>query len=191
MNHRQLFATAAILAGVAGPGGALAQAPGYRQVLLDPVVVSYRPGWLRDINAGRSLADRFTAPEADRLARSLGRELHESLDQAFRRRGLQPAGTPAEGVLKVTARIEALDVFAPGHAPLGGRTYVREAGSATIVLEAREAASGRLVKQWREPATTPRLGEDFLVAGPVATHARFAALFRGAADDFAASLASR
>lgn len=190
MNRRLRLATAAALAGIACVSGASAQDPAFRQVLLEPVAVAYRPGWLRDVNLRRALSERFTAPEAARLADDLGQELQASLAEAFRARGLATASRPEEGVLRVAGRIESLDVHAPGLAPPGGRTYIREAGSATIVLEAREAASGRFVRQYREPATTGRIGDDFVLAGPVTTHAQFAALLRRSAEDFASSLAA-
>jgi len=125
MNRRVRLATAAALAGIACASGASAQDPAFRQVLVEPVAVAYRPGWLRDVNHRRALSERFTAPEAARLADALGQELQESLAEAFRARGLAAASRPGEGVLRVAGRIESLDVHAPGQAPIGGRTYIR------------------------------------------------------------------
>lgn len=183
MPTRLAIAVAAVLASLSSVPGLAAPS-----AVVEPIEVRYRAGWMRDVNARRALSDRITALEADRLARDLGAELEEALASELQSRGL--AARQGEG-LRIAARIEDLDVRSPGLAASGARTYVREAGSATIVLEARESATGRVVARQREEGVTTRIDDTFREASPVYNRARFAALFRQAARGFVATLPPR
>lgn len=185
MPARLSLVVSAVLAGLSPVPGVATPS-----VVVEPIEVRYRAGWMRDVNSRRSLSDRITAPEADRLARDVGMEFEEALSAELQsRRSMgRPGGTDG---LRITARIEDLDIHAPAHAPTGARTYVREAGSATIVLEAWELATGRVVARQRDVGATPRVDEGFHEASPVSNRARFAALFRQAARTFVAALPPR
>lgn len=185
MPARLGFAVALVLAGLSPVPGLAAPS-----AVVEPIEVRYRAGWMRDVNARRPLSDRITAPEADRLARDLGAELEEALLAELQARGLTGRPGGADG-WRIAARIADLDVHAPGQAPPGARTYFREAGSATLVFEAREVATGRVVASQRDTGATPRVDDGFHEASPVSNRARFAALFRQAARSFVATLPPR
>src|SRR3989449_2642191 len=117
---------------------------GYRRVLIDPVSVEFRSDWL----AQRHAYNRIQAPsvypyvDGERLARETAASLDSSLAAAFKARGYEIAAAPEPGVLRVSARVTELFINAPDRlSPWITRNFVRDAGQATLSLEARDAVS--------------------------------------------------
>jgi hypothetical protein len=113
----------------------------YQRVIIGPTIpIAFRKGWER--------AHREATPEdlenlrAD-FVRAFRTELQKELVE---RGGFATAPEPATDVIRVDASVTDLDLSAPaaGNTP-SGRTYARTAGSMTVTIELRDAASGVLI----------------------------------------------
>jgi hypothetical protein len=113
----------------------------YRRVIIGATIpIAFRKGWER--------THREVTPEdienirAD-FARAFRTELERELTQ---RGGLTAAAEPAPDVIRVDASVTDLDLAAPAPANAPpGRTFARSAGSMTVTIELRDAASGALI----------------------------------------------
>lgn len=113
----------------------------YRKVNVAPVEVSFRKGWPRDANTIQSRHQ--SADEDRRMAQDMASALRNALEKALRERGYEVVGAPGAGVLVLRARLEDLQVNAPEHASVPyTKSFVREAGEATLHLEGVDGASG-------------------------------------------------
>lgn len=170
------------------PGAGLA---GYRSVLIDPAQVSMHEEWLKDMNYGRAGARRIGTDEAKRISDEAATSLRTAVAGAFRARGFEIAAAPGPGVLRLSPRISPLYVNAP-EALASGTTklFVREAGEATLILEARDSSSGVLLARvvHRDRASTTG---GFSRASDVANRFWFDGLFSrwaaNCASEFAAT----
>jgi Protein of unknown function (DUF3313) len=119
----------------------------YTKVMLDPAEVAFRKNWQRDSNSrGPGLSGRVS----DRHAREILDEAQKRFDriftQAFRKAGYELVAEPGEDVLRVSMALVNLDVQAPDTMSAGrSRTYSREAGHATLILQAKDSLSGQLL----------------------------------------------
>jgi hypothetical protein len=112
----------------------------YRRIKLDSISVSFSKNWLRT-NKSLKEADR------ERIRAGLVRDYREELTKELVDRGGYALTDDASAdVLLVRPAIQDLDISAPdaGMNP-GTRTLVRTAGSMTLVIELRDAASGVVV----------------------------------------------
>jgi hypothetical protein len=112
----------------------------YRRISLTGIPVSFSNSWLR-ANKNLKEADR------ERLRADLVRVFREELTKELVDRGGYALTDEATNdVLQVQPSIQELDITAPdaGLTP-GTRSYVRTAGSMTLVIELRDAASGVVV----------------------------------------------
>jgi Protein of unknown function (DUF3313) len=114
----------------------------YRRVMLAPASVVFRKNW------DRKNLDRLTTglkpSERQRIADDMALAFHEELvAELVERGGFVLAEAPAPDVLLITPAITELDITAPdaGSTP-GSRSFVRTAGSMTLIMELRDAASG-------------------------------------------------
>jgi len=117
---------------------------GYRRVLIDPVSVEFRSDWLTQRHAYNRIQAPSVYPYVDgeRLAREAAASVDSSLAAAFKARGYEIAAAPEPGVLRVSARVTELFINAPDRlSPWITRNFVRDAGQATLSLEARDAVS--------------------------------------------------
>jgi hypothetical protein len=117
----------------------------YRKVLIDPVRAEVRSDWQKNLNYTRNVS-RWVGPEdAKRMAAEAAASLESIVTQAFKERGYEIATAPEPGVLRLSARIADLYVNAPDrYSPWTTKTFTRDAGQATLVLEARDAVTGAL-----------------------------------------------
>jgi len=114
----------------------------YRRVMLAPASVAFRKNW--DRKTSDRLDTGLKPSERQRIADDMARMFHEELvAEVVERGGFTLAESPAPDVLLIEPAIHDLDLTAPdaGSKP-GSRSYVRTAGSMTLVLELRDAASG-------------------------------------------------
>jgi len=120
---------------------------GYTKVMLDPAEVAFRKDWQRDVNSGtRSLSgdvgDRHARKMLDEAQKRFDREFAE----AFRKAGYEIVTEPGEDVLRVSLGLLNLDVQAPDTmAAARSRSYSREAGHATLVVQVKDSLSGQLL----------------------------------------------
>jgi len=123
-----------------------AELAGYRKVLIDPVRAEVRSDWLKNLNYSRNVS-RWVRPEdAKRMAAEAAASLESILAETFKARGYEIATVPEPGVLRLSSSIADLYVNAPDrYSPWNTKTFTRDAGQATLVLEARDAVSGALL----------------------------------------------
>ncbi len=105
-----------------------------------------RSDWQKNLNYTRNVS-RWVGPEdAKRMAAEAAASLESIVTQTFKARGYEIASAPEPGVLRLSARIADLYVNAPDrYSPWTTKTFTRDAGQATLVLEARDAVSGALL----------------------------------------------
>jgi Protein of unknown function (DUF3313) len=124
------------------PGAKLAS---YRKVMIDPVQVEFSKDWLGNVNDSRYVA-RIRPEDAKRIADETTADAAGIIADAFRARGYEVVTAPSPDVLRVSPRVAELYVNAPDVFPPGiTRAFARDAGEATLVLEARDALSGQLL----------------------------------------------
>ena len=119
---------------------------GYRKVLIDPVRAEIRSDWQKNLNYTRNVS-RWVGPEdAKRMAAEAASSLESAMAETFKARGYEITTAPEPGVLRLSARIADLYVNAPDrYSPWTVKTFTRDAGQATLMLEARDAVTGALL----------------------------------------------
>jgi hypothetical protein len=119
---------------------------GYRKVLIAPVRAEVRSDWLKNLNYSRNVS-RWVRPEdAQRMAAEAAASLEAILAETFKARGYEIATAAEPGVLRLSPSIADLYVNAPDrYSPWNTKTFTRDAGQATLLLEARDAVSGALL----------------------------------------------
>jgi len=114
----------------------------YRRIMLEPASVAFRKNWDRK---GLDRLDTGLKPsERQRIANDLVLAFRdEMVAELVQRGGFVLTETPAPDVLLIAPAITELEITAPdaGSTP-GTRTFVRTAGSMTLIVELRDAASG-------------------------------------------------
>jgi hypothetical protein len=119
---------------------------GYRKVLIDPVRAEVRSDWQKNLNYSRNVSRWVGPDDAKRTAAEAAASLESIVTQTFKERGYEIATAPEPGVLRLSARIADLYVNAPDrYSPWTVKTFTRDAGQATLVLEARDAVTGALL----------------------------------------------
>ena len=114
----------------------------YRRVMLAPASVAFRKNW--DSKNLDRLDTGLKPSERQRIADDMSRLFHEELvAELVERGGFTLAEAPAPDVLLIAPAITELDITAPdaGSTP-GSRSFVRTAGSMTLTMDLRDAASG-------------------------------------------------
>ena len=124
----------------------------YKKVKLDTPHVAFRQNWLRDFNRTTTgLSSRLTQADADRVMEEARTGFAGMLAKAYTDAGFQVVDAPGHDVLQVGTAIINLTVSAPDRMTAGrSRTFAREAGSATLVVEARDSMTEAILG-WREP----------------------------------------
>jgi len=114
----------------------------YRRIMLEPASVAFRKNWDRK---GLDRLDTGLKPsERQRIANDLVLAFRdEMVAELVQRGGFVLTETPAPDALLIAPSITELEITAPdaGSTP-GTRTFVRTAGSMTLIVELRDAASG-------------------------------------------------
>jgi hypothetical protein len=128
------------------------QAPGidfrqYTKVMIDPAEATFRKDWQRDYNKVHfDLENRITDKDAQEILAEAQAAFGDAFVRAFQDAGYQVVTTPGPDVLRVKASLVDLDVHAPDlKTSVQNRTFSEEAGSARLVLEVRDSASGALL----------------------------------------------
>ena len=128
----------------------------YTKVFLKPAQVAFETNWLREVNRNRAtLAGRITEAQADAILESARAAFDESWAAAFRSAGYQVVASPGEGVLQLSPRVVDLHLNAPGNLTTGTeKSYVRETGVATLLLELRDSRTGAIIGEFRDRRPT-------------------------------------
>jgi hypothetical protein len=125
----------------------------YQKVLIDPVTVEYSKDWLSNVNDPRHVA-RVRPEDARRIADETTANLGGILAAELKARGYEIVTAPGPGVLRLAPHVTDLYVNAPDIFPPGRtRSFSRDAGEATVTLEARDASNGTLLAVVSDHAT--------------------------------------
>jgi hypothetical protein len=117
----------------------------YRNVMLDPVEVSFARNWEAN-RGGRSGLNRLDAGDLAAIQSSLADLVREGVREELARGGYQLVDTAGPDTLRVTAAIVDLYITAPDTMPAGrSRTYTANTGRMTIVAELRDSTTGELL----------------------------------------------
>jgi len=123
----------------------------YTQYQITPVEVSFRKNWKRDYNMSqRTLSMQVTDEDMTRIRESMGEIVYEEFDSALQEKGgLTRVDQADSNTLIFKPKIINLDVYAPDvDSPYISRSYVRQAGRATLFLEVHDAVSGEILTRW-------------------------------------------
>lgn len=133
---------------------------GYTKVQLDPTQVAFRRNWQRDQGLDRvGLEGRVSDSEARRILNDAQSGFEKLFAKAYSDAGYEVVTVAGPDVLRLSTAIINLDVTAPDTASAGlTRTYSRNAGEATLVLEARDSISGELLARAVDRRETSDLG---------------------------------
>lgn len=132
---------------------------GYTKVILDPTEVAFEKNWKRDYNsASRSSSMEVSDKDIQRMADEGRKGATEILRKAYTAGGYPVVDDPAPDVLRVRTALIDITVTAPDvDSPMNVRTYSRDAGGATLVVEARDSMTGALLGR----AVDSRTIDDF------------------------------
>ena len=133
----------------------------YSQYQITPVEVSFRKNWKRDYNMSqRTLSKQVTDEDMTRIRESMGEIVYEEFDNALREKGgLTRVDRVDSNTLIFKPKIIDLDVYAPDiDSPYISKSYVRQAGRATLFLEVHDAVSGEILSRWVDTREDPDRG---------------------------------
>lgn len=118
----------------------------YRRIIVDPAHAALRKNWLKDMNSTRDVQRWLVPDDAKRITDEAAASLGSVVAETFKARGYEIATAAGEGVLRLTPSVTDLFVNAPD-VPSPGiqRSFVRDAGEATLRLDVRDAVSGTLL----------------------------------------------
>lgn len=117
----------------------------YQKVIIDPVTVEFSKAWDKSVNDPRYVT-RVRPEDARRIADETTGNLGGILADALKARGYEIVTAPGADVLRLSPHVTDLYVNAPDVFPPGRtRSYARDAGEATVTLEARDASNGTLL----------------------------------------------
>jgi hypothetical protein len=118
----------------------------YRQVHIPPIEVVFRKGWPKDANKIQSPSRHITQEDVQRITQEMAQTLRGSLTRDLQAAGYEVVGAPGPGVLVLKTAIEDVQVNAPDNATYARtNTFVREAGEASLHIDAYDGASSARV----------------------------------------------
>jgi hypothetical protein len=118
----------------------------YRKVIIDPVQVTFREDWNRDFVDPHAKTRRLLQDDVRRIADDTALTLQNAVAEAFKARGYEITAAPGPGVLRLSPRVTDLYVNAAENLASGTtKSFTKDAGEATLILEVRDAASGTLL----------------------------------------------
>jgi hypothetical protein len=150
----------------------------YTKVMIDPTEVSFRKNWQRDQNrASVGLMNHVSDADARRILDDAREEFQKLFAETYASEGYEVVTAPGAEVLRVSTAIVNLDVAAPDTMSAGrSRTYSREAGEATLVIEVRDSLSGELLGRAIDERETSDMGP--YIRNSVTNAAAFEQVFR-------------
>jgi len=118
----------------------------YRKIVIDPAQVTFRKDWNKDSPDLHGVTRRLREGDAQRLADDTASAMQSALAEAFKARGYEIAAAPGPGVLRLSPSITDLYVNAAEDlSPGTTKSFTKDAGEATLLLEARDASPGMLL----------------------------------------------
>lgn len=118
----------------------------YTKVMIEPAEAAFRRNWLRDYNSGAAPGARLTEADAAAMLGDVRSGFTEIFTEAYAEAGYTVVTAPGPDVLLIRTSILDLDIAAPDVATAGrGKTFAKEAGQATLAIEARDSMSGAII----------------------------------------------
>jgi len=118
----------------------------YTKVMLDPTQIAFRKNWQRDQNTQMDMGKHISNKEAQDILERAKTGFDRLFAEAYQKAGYQVVTAPGPDVLRVSTAVINLDVVAPDTMEAGRSwTFSREAGGATLVLEARDSTTGAVL----------------------------------------------
>jgi hypothetical protein len=136
----------------------------------------------------RGLSQRITDADVKDAFETIRTEFRDAFAKAYSKAGYQVVTIVGPDVMRVRSGVVNLSVSAPDKMTAGrSRTYAREAGEATLVLEVRDSESGALMGR----ALDRRLAGDtfMLLRNSITNRSDFSRLFADWAKESVAGLA--
>jgi hypothetical protein len=119
---------------------------GYRKVVIDPVQIAFRKDWNQSEQDYRGKTRRLLNDDVRVIAEDTASIMQTSVTEAFKARGYEIVAAPGPGVLRLIPSATDLYVNAGDQTPPGAtKLFTKDAGEATLVLEARDSVSGALL----------------------------------------------
>lgn len=153
----------------------------YKKVMIDPVQVSFRPDWQSRTNRSRGAPRGISDADAEQISQAARTGFEEIFAAAFKRKGYEVVTSPGPDVLRLRPSVVNLFINAPQPTTPGMRSYVVQAGEATLTLEARDSLTGAILGVAIDRSSTRNLGGVTLASGP-SNRLDFGDLFRSWAD---------
>jgi hypothetical protein len=153
----------------------------YTKVMLDEPEAAFRKNWLRDYNrsAGRSLARQLTDKDAEKALAEVSTSLKAIFTKAFTEGGYQVVTAPGADVIRIRTAVIDLHVNAPDVMTAGrSRSYAPEAGSASLVLEAKDSETGAVLGRAVDGKLAGDMGSMMMRRSSVSNRADFEAIFK-------------
>lgn len=117
----------------------------YTKVMLDPAEIAFRKNWQRDHDT-LSPGGGITNEQAQRILDEAKAGFQKLFVEAYQKAGYQVVEQAGPGVLRLATAVVDLDVTAPDTMSAGRTwTFSKDAGSATLVLEARDSQTGAIL----------------------------------------------
>lgn len=119
----------------------------YTKVMIDPSEAAFARNWVRDYNrSATGLSQRITDSEATRALQEVQAGLNEAFAEAYATAGYQVVTTPGPDVLRLRTGVLNITVSAPEQDTASrSRQFSEDAGTATLVVEARDSLSGAIL----------------------------------------------
>jgi hypothetical protein len=153
-----------------------------KKVMIDPVDVSFRDGWLRSQNRSRGASRRISQADAEQILQAARSGFQDIFAAAFTAKGYEIVTSAAPDVLRLTPAVVNLSVNAPQPTAAGvSRSYTVEAGEATLTLEARDSMTGAILGVAIDRSRT-RQSAQVTFTTSASNRADFEALFRSWAN---------
>lgn len=161
----------------------------YTKVMLDPPEVAFKKNYRRDINRDKiDIASWVTADDMTKMTNKVQEGFAKIFAESYQKAGYEVTTTPGPDVLRLRTGVIDLYVTAPDTMSAGRTTsYSREAGQATLVLEARDGETGALLGRAIDRKSTGDMGP--YLRNSVTNTGEFEDLFRGWAKASVAALA--
>jgi len=134
---------------------------GYSTYQLVPAQVSMLKNWQRDYNREeRDLSSRVSDKDVARIKDGVAKIIDEKFDEALQEKAdVKKVAEPDASTIILRPVVVNLDVTAPDvNSAMRQTTYVRSAGSATLVLEVYDAVSGQIIARYMDAREDPENG---------------------------------
>ena len=148
----------------------------YTKVMFDPVEVALKKNWVRDYNRiTGDLSGQISNADVQKGLETIRTGFTDTFAKAFSDAGYRVVTAPGPDVLRLRTGVMNVSVTAPDVRPGNSRTFSRDAGEATLILEARDSETGAVMGR----AVDQRLAGDTsrLMRNSVTNRTDFSRLF--------------